>query len=103
MGLWRMNPVAPWPTDPVEYSKFAEKMWAGIDDLIKKGEIEEIGAFQDGISGYAIYKGEATDMFRIQHMFLPYILKERHEIIPWEKAKEIMRAVHKARAEAAKK
>ena len=57
--LWYMNPVAPWSTDPVEYSKSAEKMWAGIDDAIKKGLVKEFGEFLDSTSGYAICEGEA--------------------------------------------
>lgn len=103
LGLWRMNPVAPWPTDPSDYLEQAEKLFAVLDDLMKKGEIEELCFFPDGNSGYAIYKGEATDMFRIASMFLPYILKEFHEIIPYEKSKEIVKAVVKAQVEAAKK
>jgi len=101
--LWRENPVAPWPTDPSEALKLNEKMFAAVDDLIKKGEIEEFGFFQDGTSGYTIGKGESTDMFRCSSMFLPYILGEVHEIIPYEKGKEIELAVAKARIEAAKK
>jgi len=100
--LWRMNPAVPSPTDPSEHLKLEEKMFAATDDLIKKGEIEEFGFFQDGTSGYVIGKGEATDMFRCSSMFLPYILCEVHEIIPYEKGKEITMAVLKAGIEAAK-
>ena len=101
--LWRSNPAAPMPTDPSEHLKLEEKMFAAVDDLIKKGEIEEFGFFQDGTSGYVIGKGEATDIFRRLRMFSPYILGEVHEIIPYEKGKEIMLAVAKAKIEAAKK
>jgi hypothetical protein len=78
-------------------------MWAGIDALMKKGEIEEYGAFPDGTSGYAIGKGETADLYRDVLMFQPYILVEVHEIIPYEKDKEIVRALLKAQIAAAKK
>jgi len=100
--LWRSNPAAPMPTDPSEHLKLEKKMFAAVDDLIKKGEIEEFGFFQDGTSGYTIGKGEATDMFRCSSMFLPYIHAEVHEIIPYEKGKEITLALLKAGIEAAK-
>ena len=103
LTLWRNNPVAPWPTDPTEALKLNEKMFATLDNAIKKGEIEEFGFFQDGTSGYGIGKGESTDIFRRLRMFSPYILGEVHEIIPYEKGKEIMIAVAKAKIEAAKK
>jgi len=101
--LWRTNPVAPWPRDPVEYSKLVERMWAGIDDAIKKGTVKEHGSFLEGVSGYSIGEGEATDVFKSVNMFLPYVLFEVHEIIPYEKSKEIQRALIKAQIEAAKK
>jgi len=101
--LWRVNPVAPFPTDPSKYLELEEKMWAGIDGLMKKGEIEQFGVFPDGYSGYAIGKGETVDVFRDVAMFHPYVLSEVHEIIPYEKQKEIIRAILKAQIAAAKK
>ena len=101
--MWRMNPAAPTPTDPSEGLKLNEMLFAAMDDLIKRGEIEEFGWFPDGTSGYVIGKGEATDMFRSASMFLPYIIGEVHEIIPYEKGKEITIAVLKAQIAAAKK
>ena len=101
--LWRMNPVAPWPTDPSKNLGLNEKMWAAIDGLMKKGEIEEFGVFPDGTSGYGIGKGETTDLYRDVNMFQPYILCEVHEIIPYDKQKEILRALCKAQIAATKK
>ena len=101
--FWRANLTAPWPTDPVESLKLLEKMFAAMDDSIKKGAVEEYGFFPDGTSGYSISKGETTDVFRSANMWLPYLLFEIHEIIPYEKAKEILRAVLKAQIAAAKK
>lgn len=99
LALWRWNTAAQWPTDPSESLKLTENMYAAIDDLIKKGEIEELGFFPDGGSAYAICKGESTDIYRISGMLQPYMLSEVHEIIPWEKVKEIVKAM----IEAAKK
>jgi hypothetical protein len=78
-------------------------MWAGLDGLMKKGEIEDFGVFPDGYSGYAIGKGETVDAYRDIIMFHHYMLAEVHEIVPYEKQKEIIRALCKARISAAKK
>lgn len=61
LTLWRMNPLAPWPTDPSKALELGEKMWAGLDNSIKKGEIKDYGVFPDGRSGYAIAEGGATE------------------------------------------
>jgi len=101
--LWRQNPSAPLPATPSESLKLNEMMFAGIDNLIASGEIEEFGFFQDGRSGYAIGKGEAIDAFRNVSMFLPYVHSEVHEIIPYEKGKENMIALLKTLIELTKK
>jgi len=103
LALWRINPVAPFPTDPSKALELDEKMWAWMDGLMKKGEVEEFGAFPDGYSGYAIGKGETVDVYRNVSTFHPYFLAEVHEIIPYEKIKEISRALLKAQIAAAKK
>lgn len=91
--LWRMNLSAPWPTDPSESLKLNEMMWAAIDAFKAEGVIEDFGNFPDGTSGYAIGKGEATDVYKRVSMFLPYMHGEVHEIIPYEKGKELIREV----------
>ena len=101
--LWRVNPTAPFPTDPSKDLELNEKMWAAIDGLMKKGDVEEFGVFPDGYSGYGIGKGETVDAYRNVSMFHPYFLSEVHEIIPYEKQKEIIRALYKAKIAAAKK
>lgn len=103
LTLWRMNPLAPWPRDPAEAAKLRERMWAAIDDLMKKGLIKEFGWFLNGTSGYTIGEGDIAEAFKDVSMFLPYYEQEVHEVIPYEKGKEILRAVAKAQAEAAKK
>jgi hypothetical protein len=103
IGLWRLNVAVPWPTDPKQLLELNEKMWAVMDGLIKKGEVEEFGFFPDGCSGYVIGKGEAADFFRNSSMFLPYVVGEDHAIIPYEKGKEIVRALLKAQIAALKK
>ena len=102
LALWRWNTAVQWPTGS-EGLKLTEKSLATIDDLIKKGEIEEYGFFPDGGSGYMICKGESTDMYRISGMLQPYMLSEVHEIIPWEKAKEIALSMGKVMVEEARK
>ena len=78
-------------------------MFGAIEEKMKKGEIEEFGFFPDGSSGFAISEGQATDVSRRVSMFQPYMLFEVHEIIPYEKGKEITLAITKAQIEAAKK
>ena len=89
--LWRRNPVAPWPMDPAEYLRMQEKVWAGLDTLMKAGLIKEFGYFADGRSGYSIGEGEITDAFRSVSAFLPFYEADVHEIISYEKGKETIR------------
>jgi len=102
-AIWRIDPSAPWPTDPSKLLEMEEMMWASIDGLMKKGEIEEFGAFPDGYSGYIISKGETVDVYRNVSMFHPYICFDIHEIISLEKQKEVLRAIRKAQIAAMKK
>jgi len=98
-----VNPAAPTPTDPSENLKLNEMMFAGIENLMESGEVEEFGFFTDGLSGYAIGKGEAIDTFRNVSMFLPYVYSEVHEIIPYKEGKETSIAVMKTMIELTKK
>jgi hypothetical protein len=100
--LWRSNLTAPWPVDPAKYLELEEKMWAGIEGLMKRGEIKETGYFPNGVGGYIIGEADATTLYRDVLMFQPYFLVEVNEIIPFEKHKEIARAVLKGKIEAAK-
>jgi len=104
--LWRENPLnaVVTPTDPSEALKLQEKLYAGIDALIKKGLIEEIGVFPDGTTGYVIGKGEATEVFYGLNLFQRYLVYEVcQEIIPYEKSKEVMRKLLKDLIAATKK
>ena len=100
--LGRTNWAAPWPTDPSEELKMEEMYYAAVEEAIKKGEIEDVGYFTDGQSGYVIIRGEAADVYRMT-LENDYYSWEIHEIIPLEKAKEIEIAVLKDKVEAAKK
>ena len=97
--LWHMNPMAPRSTSPEEALKLNEMMWAAEDGLMRQGLVKEFGYFADGSSGYAIGEGEAADAFRSANMFMPYVAFEVHEVISYEKGKEIIRAVCKAAAQ----
>jgi hypothetical protein len=101
--LWHANPIAPWPVDPAKYLELEEMIWAGMDGLIKKGEVKELGYYPNGQGGYIIGEGEATTLYKNVLMFQPYFMVEVHEIISYENHKEISRAVCRARIEAAKK
>jgi len=98
LNVWHVNPVA-WPADPVESAKIIERGWAVMDDLIKKGLVKEFGFFLSSTDGYAIGEGESADAFRSAFMFTPYWVSDVHEIMPYEKGKEILRVVMKAAAQ----
>jgi len=70
---------------------------------MKKGEVKEFGFFLDGISGYAIDEGDSATTLEHTIMYVPCIESEVHEIIDYEKGKEILTALTKAQIEAAKK
>jgi hypothetical protein len=89
--------------DPVKLLEMQEQYWALMDGMIKKGEIEEFGFFPDACTGYVISKGETADLFRNASMFLPFVINDVHEIIPYEKGKEVIRAMLKAQIAAMKK
>ena len=107
--LWRTNPAAIslTPVDPSERLKMLEMEYAAIEDLMKKGQIEEFSFFADtnegGPYGYGIAKGDITEVARIAWMFAPHCLMEIHEIIPYEKGKQIRMELMKAMVEAARK
>ena len=100
--LGRANLAAPWPTDPSEELEMEKMYYAALEESIKKGEIEDIGFFTDGQSGYVIVKGEAADVYRLT-LGNPYYDYEIHEIIPLEKAKKIELEVLKDNVKAARK
>jgi hypothetical protein len=102
LSLWRLNTAAIGALDPSKSLEINE-MFAAMDALMKKGEIKEFGFFPDATSGYLIGEGEVTDIFRAANMFLPFILGETHQVIPYEKGKEILLALLKAQVAPAKK
>jgi len=91
--LWRMNPAAPWPTDPSKGLELNEMMWMAIDSFKQEGLLEEFGFFPEGTAGYAIGKGDSIEVFSRLNIFIPYMLAEVHEIISYEKGKEALRKV----------
>ena len=60
---------------------------------MKKGIMKDYGIFPDGGSGFIIGEGETTNIYSAVNMFLPYVSCEVHEIISFEKQKEIQRAL----------
>ena len=89
---WRIN-TASWPKEPQASHELNETFWAVIDDLMKKGLVKEYGIFPDGESVFIIGEGDTTNIYGAVNMFIPYVSSEVHEIIPYEKQKEIVRAL----------
>ncbi|MCJ7770549.1 hypothetical protein MUP37_03110 [Candidatus Bathyarchaeota archaeon] len=99
---WHLN-TASWPMDLQKSLEMNETLWAVMDDLMKKGLVKDYGVFPDGESGYLVAEGQATDVFMSVNMFIPYVSCEVHEIIPFEKQKEIVRTLLSAAIAAMKK
>ena len=102
LAIWKQNPMAPFPADPLKASKLSENLFANLDAFMETGEIEDFGMFPDAVSGYAISNGEAADVFKRVSMFQPYYLFEIHEIVDYGAAKGIMKEIYKIRIEQAK-
>jgi hypothetical protein len=65
---------------------------------MKKGELEEIGWFLDGKSGYAIGEGESTTVIRNLSMFMSFEEFKVQEIVTWDKGKAAVREAWKTLA-----
>ncbi len=100
LGIWRLNPNAPWPLDPNQAAQMNEMIFAGIDNALQTGRLLEMGFFLDGTSGYLMGSGEAMDAFRSSLAAFPFLLVEHHEIVDYETGKRITREMLKAQAEA---
>jgi len=99
LTIWRANPSAPWPIDPVATTRLFEMMLAGVDEQLKSGFMLEFGFFPHGSSGYAITSGDAKEEFGHAFGDYPWVEDEVHEIIDYETGKAIARQVLKAKAE----
>ena len=101
--LWRVN-WDRWPVqDLSKHLEMNEKLWKVMDDLMKKGIVKDYGIFPEGESGFLIGEGDAITVFKNASMFVPYVSSEVHEIIPFEKQKEITRGILQAQIAAMKK
>jgi hypothetical protein len=100
LNYWRKSPTA-WPTDPAENIKLTEMMWAAMEAKINTGEVREFGFFSDSVSGYVITaEQDILKNFQTSAMLYPFIeIIDSQEIVPFDKAKEAMRGVWKAKKE----
>jgi hypothetical protein len=99
LNYWRKSTA--WPTDPTENIKLTEVMWEAMEAKINSGEIREFGFFSDSVSGYVITaEHDVLKNFQTSAMLYPFIeIVKSEEIVPFERAKEVMRGVWKAQAE----
>jgi hypothetical protein len=93
LNLWRMNPMAPSPTDPADVVKLYEMHFAAVDNWLKTGDVKEFGFFLDGRSGYVIAEGDSKGIFRRTFSFYPFIESEVQEMVPYETGEEIIRGL----------
>ena len=98
--IWKLNLVT-LPPDLKAQAKVWEAAFAALDGELKKGTLKEFGFF-DAYSGYAISEGTSAEEFQSSVSWFPGVAMETHEAIPYEKGKQIVRAVYKARLEAMK-
>ena len=99
---WRINTLS-WPKDVQMAMQLNEALWAVTDDSMKKGLVKDYGVFPGGESGFLIGEGETIDVYKAVNMFIPWVSCEAHEIIPYEKQKETVRALCQAAIAAKKK
>lgn len=89
--LWCTNSAAPFPKESKEYKKFMEHIWMSIDARVKSGMLKDYGFFLESKAGYAIAEGTSEQVFKYVSMFAPYWTSTVHEIISYEKGKEILK------------
>ncbi|MGZ4882022.1 MAG: hypothetical protein ACXV5H_11495 [Halobacteriota archaeon] len=67
----------------------------------KYREVREFGFFSDSVSGYVITaEQDIVKNFQTSAMLYPFIeIIDSQEIVPFDKAKEVMRGVWKAKKE----
>jgi hypothetical protein len=70
-----------------------EHLWASIDKRGKEGMLKDFGFFLESKAGYAIAEGTAEQVFKYVSMFKPYWNCTFHEVMPYEKGKDILRGV----------
>jgi hypothetical protein len=87
----------------LKLARLFETRFAANDTLLQTGEVQEIGWFLDGKSGYVISSGESKDQFRRSFSASPFAVMEVYEIVPFETVKEVVKGVLKAKAEAVKR
>ncbi|MGB8310967.1 MAG: hypothetical protein WCE81_03765 [Halobacteriota archaeon] len=64
--LWHFNTMAV-SHDPDGHAKLSEMPYAGMDSVLKTGEITDFGFFLDGASGYTMSEGDFVDIFRMAY------------------------------------
>lgn len=89
--LWCTNLAAPFPKESKEYRKFMDHIWMSIDKRVKSGMLKDYGFFLESKAGYAIAEGSSEQVFKYVSMYAPYCTSTVHEIMSYEKGKEILR------------
>lgn len=95
---WKLNPTAPWPKDPGEYAKIVEGLWAGIEMMMKRGEMLDWGAHINTNEGYAIMEGDAQSIMKGTMMFYPWVLMEPRVVLTLEETRKNTRELWELRA-----
>ena len=101
--LWRLN-FSQVRLDSVEMGKLQERLFAVIEENLKKGGLKDWGMYLDGVHGFAIRECEGTELMTGIMSFAPYIeVLAVHEVLILDKARKIYAGVVQSRMEATMK
>jgi len=69
------------PADQKEVVKIISDAKEWVNQNIKKGMITSWGAFMTGGKGYAVFEGNAPEVYKEVNKFIPYFTVEIHEVL----------------------
>jgi hypothetical protein len=87
LAIWEPN-LSRWPTDPNEAAKLRSESREWVNQNISKGLITSWGAFMNGSKGYAVFEGNAPDVYKEAHKFDPYYIIDLHEVLSVDELRE---------------
>ena len=101
--LWRLN-FSQVRLDSVEMSKRQERLFAIIEENLKKGGLKDWGMYLDGVHGFAVRECEGTDLMTGILSFAPYIeVLAVHEVLTLDSVRKIYGGIIRAQTEATMK
>ena len=98
--LWRQNTSIQPAPDPMQQVKQTEGFLALMRHQLSQGTLREVHVFLRGDQGYAISKDVSEEkLYADLQAWLPWVIFEVHQTVPFPKGIEISLEVAKARAQ----